>query len=556
MSARPTLEAALEAAGLRPEDLSQARSFASSKGVALQTAVVSLGLLDEDKTYRCLAKSTGLPFVDPGKAPLGADLIAKIPVEQIEQNHALPVAERDGVLYVAIDDPMKAFVADEFGFFTGGEVRCAIAPAGALKEAIRRVVHGGGKAAENARPATAKRGKPSAPGVRGDDDAPIARLVEQLVDEAVRDRASDIHIEPFETKLRVRTRVDGVLRERSELDIGLHGSLTSRIKILASMDIAERRKPQDGRIEFQIDGRAIDVRTSVLPSNHGETVVMRLLDKERGLMSLEKLGFEGEDRDRFERIIQRPNGIVLVTGPTGSGKTTTLYAALKQLNRPDTKIITAEDPVEFNIAGINQCQVRSNIGLDFARVLRAMLRQAPNVILVGEIRDRETAEIAVQSALTGHLVFSTLHTNDAASAVTRLVDMGVKPFLVSAAVQAVLAQRLVRVLCPSCKEPYTATESELRTLGLDGSSGNPTLHRAVGCDACEGRGYHGRLGLFELLELDGTLREMIFKGEPAMALKRQARQSGAMRTLNEDGVRKVLEGTTSVEELLRVSSAS
>ncbi|MEO0481100.1 MAG: GspE/PulE family protein [Planctomycetota bacterium] len=556
MSSRPTLEAALQAAGLDEDGLAQARSFASSKGVALQAAVVSLNLLAEDLAYRALSKSAGLPFVDPAKAPLGADIVGRVPVEQIEQNHALPVADRDGVLYVAIDDPMKSYVADEFGFFTGGEVRCAIAPAGSLKDAIQRVVRGGGGAApKTAAEPKAGGGARSKAGNRDDDDAPIARLVEQLVGEAVTSRASDIHIEPFETQLRVRTRVDGVLRESSQLDIGLHGSLTSRIKILASMDIAERRKPQDGRIEFHIEGRAIDVRTSVLPSNHGETVVMRLLDKERGLMSLEKLGFEGEDRDRFERIIQRPNGIVLVTGPTGSGKTTTLYAALKQLNRPDVKIITAEDPVEFNIAGINQCQVKSGIGLDFARVLRAMLRQAPNVILVGEIRDRETAEIAVQAALTGHLVFSTLHTNDAASAVTRLVDMGVKPFLVSAAVQAVLAQRLVRVLCPKCKEPYDASESELRTLGLEAQGTPPKIYRAVGCDACDGRGYRGRLGLFELLELDGSLREMIFQGEPAMALKRQARQSGAMQTLTEDGVRKVLEGTTSVDELLRVTSA-
>jgi type IV pilus assembly protein PilB len=324
---------------------------------------------------------------------------------------------------------------------------------------------------------------------------------------------------------------------------------------MAAMDIAERRKPQDGRIDFRTGGREIDIRTSVLPSNHGETVVMRLLDKERNLLSLEALGFGGEDAERFQRIIRRPNGIFLVTGPTGSGKTTTLYAALRQLNRSDTKIITAEDPVEFNLAGINQCQVKPVIGLSFARILRAMLRQAPNIILVGEIRDRETAEIAVQAALTGHLVFSTLHTNDAPSAITRLVDMGVKPFLVSSAVTAVMAQRLVRVLCKACKEPYEASDLEMRTLGLAAGSAPPRIYRAQGCEACENAGYRGRIGIFELMRMDPTLREMTFRGESTVKLREYARTSGGMTTLTEDGVRKVVAGHTSIDELLRVTAA-
>jgi type IV pilus assembly protein PilB len=337
--------------------------------------------------------------------------------------------------------------------------------------------------------------------------------------------------------------------------------LTSRLKIMAGLDIAEKRKPQDGRISFRardVDGstREIDIRTSVLPASHGETVVMRLLDKDRGLMSLEKLGFEGQDRERFRRIISRPNGIVLVTGPTGSGKTTTLYGALQELNRSDVKIITAEDPVEFNIAGINQCQVRSRIGLTFARILRAMLRQAPNVILVGEIRDKETAEIAVQAALTGHLVFSTLHTNDAASAITRLCDMGVKPFLVSASVQAVMAQRLVRVVCASCRQPYEPTAPELKSIGLDpGSVADTTFYRAEGCEACNHSGYRGRLGIYELLQMDNTLREMTFRGEPMVRLREFAWQSGGMSTLLQDGVQKVLQGKTTIGELLRVVAA-
>ena len=326
---------------------------------------------------------------------------------------------------------------------------------------------------------------------------------------------------------------------------------------MCSSDLAEKRKPQDGRIAIQSGGRAIDVRTSVLPGSHGETIVMSLLDKERGLMSLEGLGFDGADRERFERVIGRPNGIVLVTGPTGSGKTTTLYAALQQLNRPDVKIITAEDPVEFNIRGINQCQVKSRIGLNFARILRAMLRQAPNVILVGEIRDRETAEIAVQAALTGHLVFSTLHTNDATSAITRLCDMGVKPFLVAASVQSVVAQRLVRVVCKDCRELAMPSDVELRSIGVDPAAipASATIYRAVGCERCEHTGYRGRLGIYEMMVMDESLREMTFRGEPGVRLREYAFHSGGMSTLLQDGARKVLSGKTTIQELLRVTAA-
>ncbi len=545
-----SLEALLVEDGLLDaEAVEKARALAKSRGLPFEKAVLTLGLVPEGEVYKRLAKIHGLPFVDPTKAPLGPEIIGRIPADQIEQQRALPVLEKNGALYVAIDDPMKSFVADDFAFFAGCTVRCALAPPSALKEAIKRALGGGGSGSGSGRKGAAAGGA----GDSKDPDAPIIRLVEQTIAAAVEERASDIHIEPYEHRVRVRFRIDGVLRDQQDLDGALQGPLTSRLKILASMDIAERRKPQDGRIDFRVAGRPIDIRTSVLPTNHGETVVMRLLDKDQGLKSLEDLGFQGEDRDRFENTIKRPNGIVLVTGPTGSGKTTTLYAALRQLNRPDVKIITAEDPVEFNIAGINQCQVRSGIGLDFARILRAMLRQAPNVILVGEIRDKETAEIAVQAALTGHLVFSTLHTNDAPAAITRLVDMGVKPFLVSAAVQAVMAQRLVRVLCRHCKEQYVPEDSELRMLGLDPGS-VAHLHRPNGCDECEGTGYRGRLGIFEMMVLDGTMREMIFRGEPTVRLREYARTGAGMRTLNEDGVRKVVAGVTSVEELFRVTA--
>jgi type IV pilus assembly protein PilB len=354
----------------------------------------------------------------------------------------------------------------------------------------------------------------------------------------------------------VRLRIDGVLREVASHDKSLQGPLTSRVKIMASLDIAEKRKPQDGRIQFRAKGRDIDIRTSVLPGNHGETIVMRLLDREQNLLSLEGLGFHGDDYAWFRRIIKRPNGIFLVTGPTGSGKTTTLYAALSELNKPSVKIITAEDPVEYHLRGINQCQVKTQIDLSFARILRAMLRQAPNVILVGEIRDKETAEIAIQAALTGHLVFSTLHTNDSVSAITRLVDIGIKPFLVAASIQAVMAQRLIRVLCTKCKEPHVPAPSELRSLGIaDEAVAGKALYRPVGCTECEGTGFLGRKGIFELLELDNTMREMCYRSEPLNKLRDYARSSGGMTTLAEDGARKVLSGMTSVDEVLRVTVA-
>ena len=385
------------------------------------------------------------------------------------------------------------------------------------------------------------------------NDAPVIKYVTQLISNALKERASDIHIEPFEKRVRIRYRIDGVCVEKENPPKKLQGPILSRIKIMARMDMAEKRRTQDGRIQIQLHGREIDLRVSSLPARHGESIVMRILDKEKGLVDLEVLGFHESDYNRFSRIIKRPNGIFLVTGPTGSGKTTTLYAALKKLNRPDVKIITAENPVEYNLAGINQSEVRHDIGLTFQRILRAMMRQAPNIILVGEIRDRETADIATQAALTGHLVFSTLHTNDAASAITRLIDMGVKPFLVASAVMAVMAQRLVRILCAECKEPYDPSDVELRGVGLTRQrlEGN-TLYRAVGCPACSGTGYKGRKGVYELMEMSPDLRDMAFKKKPSNEIRAKARAEG-MTTLQEDGVRKVLAGLTTIPELLSIT---
>ena len=549
MSAEAFRRLLLEANVLDRERLAKAEAASASRGTALERTIVALGLADEAAVWRVLAKAHGLKFVDPAKYAPNADALKRVPKEQIEQNEALPVVVKDGVLFVAIDDPLRTFVADNLSFLAGCPVECALMPPQALKQALRKAA---GSAGGDAGRAAAPAGKDA-----GGEDAPIVRLVGKTIDDALTARASDIHVEPFQQRVRIRYRVDGVLKEVASLEAALLAPVTSRLKIMAGLDIAEKRKPQDGRISFKASGgRDIDIRTSVLPGSHGETIVMRLLDKERGLMSLQALGFEGRDRERFQSVIGRPNGIVLVTGPTGSGKTTTLYAALQELNRPDVKIITAEDPVEFNIRGINQCQVKSRIGLTFARILRAMLRQAPNVILVGEIRDKETAEIAVQAALTGHLVFSTLHTNDSASAITRLVDMGVKPFLVAASVQAVLAQRLLRVVCKQCRQPYEPTPTELRSVGIDaGRAREATFYRAEGCEACGHSGYKGRLGIYELLQLDNTLREMTFRGEPMVRLREYAWQSGGMSTLLQDGVRKVMQGMTTIPELLRVVAA-
>jgi type IV pilus assembly protein PilB len=388
-----------------------------------------------------------------------------------------------------------------------------------------------------------------------DEDAPIIRLVTLIITEALKQRASDIHIEPMENRIRVRYRIDGDCYEVESPPKRLQGSLISRIKIMAEIDIAEKRRPTDGRIRLKLMGRDLDFRVSCLPATHGESVVMRILDKQSLLMGIQDLGFMDDDYARFQKIIKRPQGILLVTGPTGSGKTTSLYAALSELNRPDVKIITAENPVEYNISGINQAEVKEIIGYNFGRILRAMLRQAPNIILVGEIRDSETAEIAIQAALTGHLVFSTLHTNDAPSAITRLIDMGVKPFLVASAVQAIMAQRLIRTICKNCKAPHTYTPGELKTVGLKPEDvQGAALYMGKGCRDCRDLGYRGRLGIFELMEMNLTLRDMAFRKEPVHKIREEAIRSG-MRTLQEDGVRKVLSGITTIPEVIAVTAA-
>jgi type IV pilus assembly protein PilB len=384
--------------------------------------------------------------------------------------------------------------------------------------------------------------------------APIIKLVQAMIAEAVRNRASDIHIEPMKDRVRVRYRIDGECVERDRIPLRMKGPLISRIKIMAGIDIAEKRLPQDGRIKLTVDKQQIDFRVSTLPAYHGESVVLRILRPDSVRIGIQNLGFEEEDYRTFNKIIKRPNGIFLVTGPTGSGKTTTLYAALNELNRPDRKIITAEDPVEYNFSGINQCQVRENIGLSFAKILRAMLRQAPNIILVGEIRDLEVAEVAIQAALTGHLVFSTLHTNDAPGAITRLIDMGVKPFLVASSIQAVLGQRLVRVLCPKCKVPDPEPDPMwLKLAGITPQEmKDKTIYKPKGCDFCNGIGFRGRQGIFELMTMNSELRSLAFDRAPTNKIRKAAIASG-MKTLLMDGKLKVLNGVTTAEEIVKVA---
>ncbi|MBV8558293.1 MAG: type II/IV secretion system protein, partial [Planctomycetaceae bacterium] len=384
-------------------------------------------------------------------------------------------------------------------------------------------------------------------------DAPVIKLVHLIIQEAIAMRASDIHIEPFADRIRIRYRIDGVLMERDSPPRRLLGSIISRLKIMGSMDIAEKRRPQDGRIKIFAAGKDVDLRVSILPTNYGQSVVMRILDRDTIKIGLKDLGFGDEDYKKFQQLIKRPNGILLVTGPTGSGKTTTLYAAINELNRPDIKIITVEDPVEYYMPGINQCEVKPKIGMTFARIIRAMLRQNPNILLVGEIRDEETANTAIQASLTGHLVFSTLHTNDAPGAVTRLVDIGVQPFLVASSVMAVLAQRLVRKVCPKCRQRIEPPAHLLKGIGLRPEiTKKANFMKGKGCSNCNKTGYRGRMGIYELMLMNGTIREMAFKGETAVAIRKVARKQG-MRTLFEDGMIKALRGLTTVEEVLRIT---
>jgi len=537
------------------QEIAQALEMQRQKpDIRLGEALVQMGVATWDDIYEGLAELLGYRFVDLRETHIPAEAIEAVPKGIARKHGVVPVGEEDGVLVVAIADPFDLYAMDNLRFYLNRDVRCVLASPDALEEAINKYYGIEESTVDNMLQEFTESDlgleTTEEQAAEEGEDSALIRLVHLLITEAVKLRASDIHIEPLKNKLRIRYRIDGNCQEMDSPPKKLQAAIISRVKIMAGIDIAEKRRPTDGRITMTVAGKPLDIRVSCLPATHGESVVMRLLEKESVLINLQELGFHETDYRRFESIIKRPNGIFLVTGPTGSGKTTTLYAALHELNRPDKKIITAENPVEYLLSGVNQCEVKERIGLTFAAILRSMLRQAPNVILVGEIRDPETAEIAIQAALTGHLVFSTLHTNDAPSAITRLIDMGVKPFLVASSIQACMAQRLVRRICVKCKEPTTYDRKTLAAVGLKPEDvRNVTLYRGAGCQRCRGIGYRGRIGIFELMEMDSTLRDMAFRREPLAELRKYAHSAG-MVTLREDGVRKVLAGITTIPEVL------
>ncbi len=543
--------------------VAEAREHGQATGVSLVDALILLKHVTESEILQLQASEYGMDtfeFSPDYKIP--PEVIAMVPADVARRYRVVPVMRNEGTLTVAMADPSDLEALDSIRYILHMDVEGVVASRKAIDRALDYYYGELGDSVESfleemtegtmdiANVATSDVAAETAD--EEDEEAPIIRLVSLLILEAFRTRASDIHIEPMEKRCRVRYRIDGVLHEVENPPKYLQNSIISRIKLMAGMDLSEHRIPQDGRILVPAMGRELDLRVSDIPCTHGESIVMRILDKTSVMLGIQELGFLEDDQQLILKIIAFPDGIFLVTGPTGSGKTTSLYSFLHTLNQPTRKIITAEDPVEYELSGINQVQINPEINLTFANALRSMLRQAPNIIMVGEIRDTETAEIAINAALTGHLVFSTLHTNDAPSAITRLLDMGVKPFLVASAVRAIMAQRLVRRLCKNCREPYTPTPEDLEALDLppDFFAGQ-TLMRGKGCSECNG-GYKGRLGIFEIFILDASIQQLIYARADASAVRARAIELG-MRTLRQDGLRKVTAGITSLEEVVRAT---
>ncbi len=552
-------------AGLITEEQAKsAEEVAEKRKVPLTTAVKELGYVDGNLISQTLAEHFGLRSIDLATVDIDKEVLSLIPHGVARRYKTVPLEKKDNTLSVAISDPLNLDSVDSLRMLLKMDVEPVIADADDIQKSIER--HYGAEeeavakmleeissgdiryVQDDGRAITSDEEEEEIP-----DEAPVIKLVSLLIMEAFRHRASDIHLEPLGRKFRIRYRIDGMCHEVQGPPRKLQGSVLSRVKIMAGMDIAEKRLPQDGRILIKVLGREIDLRVSALPGNHGESIVMRILDKQSLLLGLAELGFSTEDQKTYEKLIQLPHGVLLITGPTGSGKTTTLYACLNYINRPDRKIITVEDPIEYMLSGINQVHVNEDIGLTFAAALRSILRQAPNVIMVGEIRDLETAEIAVNASLTGHLVFSTLHTNDAPSAIPRLIDMGVKPFLVASALQSVMAQRLVRKICPECTQPYDPPSYELEGMGLTREDLKGTsLQKGAGCAACNNTGYRSRIGIFELMTANEDIQKLVYQCVPATEIRKVARQHG-MKTLREDGMLKVLSGVSTFEEVMRIT---
>jgi type II secretion system protein E len=541
------------------ETLEEALLRATQERRRLGEALIAMGAASTSDVLRGLAAQQGVPFLSAEDLPLAPPALKHVSPKYLRQYVACPIALEGATVTVATADPTNPLLVDDLQQSLGVTIKLCVAPAPAILEAVERAYGANTalqKIVEGIGPASADRHAEPEEDVNHLRDmafeAPVVRLVNLLIDEALAADASDIHIEPFEDSLRVRYRIDGLLYNQEAPPRRLQAALTSRIKIMAEMNIAERRLPQDGRIRVTAPGgRRVDIRVSTVPTIHGESIVMRLLDRSSVFLPFDRLGFSPRTAAAFETLIHRPHGILLVTGPTGSGKTTTLYAALHKINRPDLKIITVEDPVEYQLKGVNQIPVRPKIGLSFASGLRHIVRQDPDVIMVGEIRDLETAEIAIQAALTGHLVFSTLHTNDAPGAVTRLQDMGCEPYLVSSVLSGVLAQRLVRRICQACRAPDHPDPAELLGLGVTDPNGLE-LFCGKGCDECRGTGYRGRTGIYELFRITEETRGLIVKRVPAGEIRHHAVEHG-MATLREDAWAKACAGLTTVEEILRVT---
>ena len=543
------------------DQLAEAKQVAKDSNSNLSDVIIRLQYASGEDVMRAVAQEHGRAYVDLDEVTIPEAVIELVPESVARENAILPLSEDEDALTVIVSDPYDIDTIEKLRFILNRKIDMALAPREKILEAINKYYSQiEGESADSVLQeftdtaidfTETEQTKVSANEVVDENSAPIVRLVSLMISEAVQLRASDIHVEPFAEIVRIRYRIDGILHKRDSPPRRLLGAIVSRIKILAKMDIAERRRPQDGRIKVTVGDKELDLRVSIIPTSHGQSVVMRLLDKDNIKIGVRQLGLSEENFQVFNGLIRRPNGIVLVTGPTGSGKTTTLYAALNTLNRPDRKIITAEDPVEYYLPGINQVEVRHSIGLDFSRIIRAMLRQAPNVILVGEMRDEETASMGIQASLTGHLVFSTLHTNDAPSAVTRMTDMGVPNYLVASSVIAVLAQRLVRLICPRCKQPTKISEEVLRDAGIPPKlAANATFMKGKGCANCNKGGYRGRQGIYEMMLVNSKIRELIFKNVSATDIRKVAITQG-MKTLYMDGIAKVMKGVTTLEEVYR-----
>lgn len=549
-------------AGLSEEIIEEGLKLQAEKGLRLGEFLIKQKRITEEDLARALAIQSGYPYLAEIPAEgIGPELIGKIPINFAKRYLLIPFAKSNGTVQVAVSDPFDYYPLDDLARILEARLELRVASSKRILDLINQMYERDqdradqmmGDLADQDLGTIASGLEETKDLLDETDEAPIIRFVNSLLFQAVKERASDIHIEPFERDLSVRFRIDGVLRDKVRPPKRLQASITSRVKIMAGLNIAEKRLPQDGRIRLKIAGKDVDVRASTVPTSHGERVVLRLLDRSSILLPLEQTGLIGEELKLINRLILRSNGIILVVGPTGSGKTTTLYSALSKINSEDKNIITIEDPVEYQLPGIGQIQVNPKINLTFANGLRSILRQDPDVILVGEIRDVETAEIAIHASLTGHLVFSTLHTNDAPGAITRLVDMGIEPFLVSSSLVAVLGQRLVRTVCPNCRTEYKLTPAELAELGGYASQvKNGKLFRGRGCETCTGTGFFGRIGIYELLLVDDDIRNLITTNTDSATIKRKAATKG-MNSLRDDGFHKIINGITTMSEVLRVT---